>query len=125
MLIASLVGLCAVPRQLVGQTSPKKGIGEYGQPFAARTLVDWRVAWYYDWRPVSDVLDPPRNIQFIPMIRGRNNLNAADELAAKNSGAGILLAFNEPDGQSNMTVEEALAARPQLEALHMVLGSTR
>jgi hypothetical protein len=85
--------------------------------------VDSRVAWYYDWRPVSDVVDPPKNIQFIPMIWGKNNLNTADELAAKNSGAGILLTFNEPDGQSNMTVEEALAAWPQLQAMHMVLGS--
>ena len=37
----------------------------------------------------------------------------------------MLLTFNEPDnaGQSNMTVDEALAAWPQLEALHMSLGS--
>jgi Glycosyl hydrolase catalytic core len=106
-------------------TSAKKGIGEYGQPFAAHTLTDARVAWYYDWQPASDVNDSPPEIQFIPMIWGDKNLNKADESAAQGSNAGILLTFNEPDnpGQSNMSVEQALAAWPQLEALHMTLGS--
>jgi hypothetical protein len=105
--------------------SAKKGIGEYGQPFASHTLLDARVAWYYDWRPTTDVSSPPRGIQFIPMIWGGKNLNTADETAAEKTGAGTLLTFNEPDngGQSNMTVAQALTAWPELEALDMKLGS--
>ena len=106
-------------------TSAKKGLGEWGQPYADLTLTDARVAWYYDWQPRSDVPRPPPGIQFVPMIWGGKNLNPRDEADAKRTGAGILLTFNEPDnpGQSHMTVAEALTAWPQLEALGMTLGS--
>lgn len=125
LVIGTAFCVCATAANVMGQISPKKGIGEYGQPFAASTLADARVAWYYDWQPRTDVKNPSADIQFVPMIWGNKNLNSADETAAKNSGVGILLTFNEPDnpGQSNMTVAEALAAWPQLEALHMALGS--
>jgi len=125
-MLLSLASVSCMTAGLIAQaTSAKKGIGEYGQPHAANTLLDSRVAWYYDWQPTSDVPNPPAGIQFIPMIWGERNLNAADEAAARNSGSGILLTFNEPDnaGQSNMTVAQALAAWPQLEALNMTLGS--
>lgn len=125
-LVLSLACVSCTTVGLIAQaTSAKKGIGEYGQPHAANTLMDARVAWYYDWQPTSDVSNPPAGIQFIPMIWGEKNLNTADETAAGNSGAGILLTFNEPDnaGQSNMSVAQALAAWPQLEALNMTLGS--
>ena len=124
----------------------KKGIGEYDQPYAAATLAELRVSWYYDWKPRQDVSGPPPDVnpviwladhggvrgggappsvQFIPMIWGKRNLNAADLRAAKATGAGILLGFNEPNEkkQSNMTVQQALNAWPKLEALHMRLGS--
>jgi hypothetical protein len=124
ILLASACSMCFATCQLNAQT-PKKGIGEYGQPHAANTLVDARVSWYYHWQPSSDVTNPPAGVQFIPMIWGEKNLTNAAETATKNSRAGILLTFNEPDnpGQSNMTVAQALAAWPQLEALNMTLGS--
>jgi len=125
MLLSLVCVSCATVGLIAQATSAKKGIGEYGQPHTANTLMDARVAWYYDWQPTSDVSNPPAGIKFIPMIWGEKNLNTADEAAAKKSGSGILLTFNEPDnaGQSNMSVAQALAAWPQLEALNMTLGS--
>jgi hypothetical protein len=124
ILLASLCSTCFATYQLNAQTS-KKGIGEHGHPHVANTLVDARVSWYCNWQPSSDVFKPPAGVQFFPMIWGEKNLSNVAETAAKNSGAGILLAFNESDnpGQSNMTVAQALAAWPQLEALNMTLGS--
>ena len=105
--------------------SPKKGIGESSQPNAMQTISNSNISWYYDWspRPAAGIAFP--GVQFVPMIWGMNNLNAADLLAAKASGADTLLGFNEPNEktQSNMTVQQALDAWPQLEALNMRLGS--
>ena len=104
---------------------PKKGVGEYAQPDGAKTLSALKVSWYYDWQPTTDVAGAPADVQFIPMIWGAKDLNAADLHAAKASGADTLLGFNEPNEktQSNMTVQQALDAWPQLEALNMRLGS--
>ena len=114
--IASCIGHAA---------SHKKGLGEAGQPHAAETISDAHVSWYYDWtpRPVAGKL--PKRVQFIPMIWELKNLDSKDLAAAKSSGAGTLLAFNEPNerDQANMTVQQALDAWPQLEALNMRLGS--
>ncbi len=105
--------------------SPMKGVGEYSQPHGARVLRGLKVSWYYDWRPRPDISGAPAGVAFIPMIWGRQNLNAADLAAAKASGAGIVLGFNEPNepSQSDLTVEQALDAWPKLEALGMRLGS--
>ncbi len=112
-----------VPFAAAGAT--KKGVGEYDQPRGARTLEQLRVSWYYDWKPRPDIAGASAGVQFIPMIWGMKNVNQADLKAAKETGADILLGFNEPNekGQANMTVEQALEAWPRLEALHMRLGS--
>ena len=119
-----LLSLGLTPTALVA-ASGKKGVGEYEQPFGAKTLSQLKISWYYDWRSTPDVQAAPASVQFIPMIWGLKNVNAEDLHAAKATGAGILLGFNEPDvgGQSNMTVQQALDAWPELEALHMRLGS--
>ncbi len=103
----------------------KRGVGEYEQPHGARTLAQMKVSWYYDWKPRPDVAGAPASVQFIPMIWGTQNLDIADLQAAKATGSGILLGFNEPNekGQSHMSVQQALDAWPKLEALHMRLGS--
>jgi hypothetical protein len=118
------VSLSLLPHMLFG-AEHKKGVGEYGQPRGARTLEQLRVSWYYDWKPRPDVAGVPAGVQFVPMIWGMKNMNEADLKAAKASGTGILLGFNEPNekGQSNISVEQALDAWPRLEALHMRLGS--
>lgn len=104
---------------------PKKGVGAYQHPHVDADLVDLNVAWYYDWAPTPKGIQTPPGVQFIPMIWGEKNLNSADEEAAKATGANVLLGFNEPNEkeQANMTVERALAAWPELEALGMRLGS--
>jgi hypothetical protein len=48
-------------------------------------------------RPVQMFRTRPQCIQFISMIWGEKNLSTADEAAAKKSGAGILLNFNQPN----------------------------
>jgi hypothetical protein len=87
-------------------------------------MADVRATWYYTWasRP-GDVIAPP-GVEFVPMIWGGGAVNPATLTEAKRQGS-VLLGFNEPDldGQANMTVEEALALWPQLEALGMRLGS--
>lgn len=58
------------------------------------------------------------------MIWGTGNIDADLRLAVQ-SGAHDLLAFNEPDSQSegNVTVEQAIALWPKLEATGLRLGS--
>ncbi len=102
----------------------KKGVGDYaGMPGAVTNLAATRVGWYYDWGTAPVGATP--GIQFVPMIWGQKNVTAPELAAAKATGAGILLGFNEPNvhGQSNMTVAEAIADWPQLEATGMRLGS--
>ena len=103
----------------------KKGVGEYREPEGAATIGALHVTWYYDWGARPDVRGETPGVQFVPMIWGLKYVDAADLQAAKATGVGILLGFNEPDvgGQSNMTVEQALDVWPKLEALHMRLGS--
>jgi hypothetical protein len=58
------------------------------------------------------------------MIRARGDVTAATLARAKNEGT-VLLGFNEPDlpGQADLSVADALAAWPKLEATGMRLGS--
>jgi hypothetical protein len=100
----SLLALCCVTITVHAQTtSAKKGIAEWGA--AGNTISGSNVTWYYDWKATSDVTNPPWGVQFIPMTWGASHVNSTELTAAKNTGAGILLSFNEPDvsGQSNLT----------------------
>ena len=123
--LLSILLATALAPTLAHAASPKKGVGEASQPNAIQTISDSNVSWYYDWgtKPVAGV--KPVDVQFIPMIWGPRNLAPEDLDAAKASGAGTLLGFNEPNEktQANMTVQQALDAWPQLEALNMRLGS--
>ncbi len=81
------------------------------------------LSWYYTWTP-----DRPEGMAaratFVPMIWGPT-IAEDSELAKVDRTAPALLGFNEPDNptQSNMTVEDAVALWPKLEALGMRLGS--
>jgi alpha-galactosidase len=123
--LLTLVAISLTSTLAVHAVSPKKGVGEYAQPHGSKTLSELTVSWYYDWQPTADVAGAPADVQFIPMIWGMNNLDRADLNAAKASGADTLMGFNEPNEktQSDMTVQQALDAWPQLEALNMRLGS--
>jgi hypothetical protein len=59
------------------------------------------------------------------MIWGQADVTTKELAAAKASGAGVLLGFNEPNvhPQSNMTVEQAIADWPELMATGLRLGS--
>jgi len=104
-------------------SSVKKGIAEWSA--AANTISQSNVSWYYDWRAINNVTNPPRGVQFIPMIWGASEANVTELIQAKNSGAGILLTFNEPDvaNQSNLTPAQAISYWPRFEAQNMKLGS--
>ena len=83
--------------------------------------------WWYDWAPSPGMTGAIG--EFVPMIWGTNNYDATDLVAATNTGASAMLAFNEPDvtNESNISVAQALAMWPQIQAYadaaHMRLGS--
>jgi hypothetical protein len=66
----------------------------------------------------------PADVEFVPMIWGKDNVTPATLAKAKREGD-VLLGFNEPDmdGQANMSVEDALAAWPKLQDTGRRLGS--
>jgi hypothetical protein len=102
--------------------TPKKGVGN-------KTLYKinhLNVCWFYNWgvnKPSSpDGVDS--SLDYVPMKWGKNSITL------DNSGyVNYLLGFNEPDlaSQANMTVAEALAQWPQLQAMAdakgLLLGS--
>lgn len=105
------------------QVAPK-GVGNYrGVPRANANMAALHVGWYYNWGTSPN--GETRGIQFVPMIWAHANVNPQELHAAIESGAGTLLGFNEPDvqSQSNMTVEQAIADWPQLQATGLRLGS--
>ena len=105
----------------------RKGIGLTADDAAGiKKLQLLNVDWSYDWGsaypPVST------GVEFVPMIWSKRNLQSRLEEVS----AGIpvhrpaaLLGFNEPDyrTQANMTVDEAIAAWPALQAVNLRLGS--
>lgn len=110
----------AVPIQsqtLECKPTPKKGLAG-----AALLHSGLRTSWYYNWglKPSEKELpaiDP--SIRFVPMVWGWNARSeaAVNEIRAKRPT--VLFGFNEPDhtDQSNLTVESALAAWPNLEGI--------
>ena len=104
--------------------TPKKGVGHWGshRPEAPDLL---GCTWYYNWNPMPSPNTGGVKAEFVPMIW--NEKHATDELLAevKAGKYPVLLGFNEPDGegQADMTVEEAIALWPKLEATGCKLGS--
>lgn len=108
----------------------RAGVGAWENP--NYTILKWieqqsGVSWYYNWR--SDQIasrQPQRRLaEFVPMIHSAKNINDRIQ-SSQNPQA--LLGFNEPDGnggdhQAGMTVEQAVALWPQLEARGLRLGS--
>jgi Glycosyl hydrolase catalytic core len=101
----------------------KKGVGAWFSDRVNTALADSGASWYYTWKPVTDGVGAP-GLEFVPMIWSGANV-ASDVAAAKESGAGVLLGFNEPDNkdQANMSVAQALDLWPQLQETGMRLGS--
>ncbi|GAA2715738.1 sigma-70 family RNA polymerase sigma factor [Actinoplanes palleronii] len=107
----------AVPAAAV---SAKKGVGVWKFTGAKAALSNVGAGWYYDWAAQNDEIPGPADVEFVPMIWGKANVTSATLKQAKAEGD-VLLGFNEPDmpGQADMSVEDALAAWPQLEATGM------
>lgn len=84
--------------------------------------------WTYSWGPTLRD-EVPENVEFVPMFWGAGSVNANNISYIQgliNEGkVKYVLGFNEPDGveQANMTVDQALALWPQLEALGVPLVS--
>jgi len=105
-------------------TGPKKGVAVWSAPDLDASLTASKASWYYDWSPSRlDHLGSGAP-QFVPMIWGAKNADAATIATAKSQGS-VLLGFNEPDmgSQSNMTVRQALDLWPKLQATGLRLGS--
>lgn len=85
--------------------------------------------WFYSWGATLPFEQKPQNTEFVPMFWGKGtvteaNINYLKDLKAQGK-VKFILGFNEPDltDQANMTVQEALALWPKLEAIGLPLGS--
>ena len=105
-------------------TSAKKGVGTWQFDGIKGALDDVGAGWYYNWSADNDSMPAPADVEFVPMIWGKDNVTSATLARAKREGD-VLLGFNEPDmgGQANMSVEDALAAWPELQDTGLRLGS--
>lgn len=99
------------------QASEKKGFGG-----DASTTAALKGHWFYNWTPRGQSQD---GVEFVPMVKGKWDVNPGTLNAIKSSGAKVLLTFNEPEraNQGNVTVAEALNVWPQLVATGLKLGS--
>ena len=99
----------------------RRGVGD-DDPDAPQAIDATGSHWYYNWKPQPS----PGSIhaEFVPMLWGAGSVDA-DLSAALQSGGKELLAFNEPDSstEGNVTVEQAIALWPKLEATGLRLGS--
>ncbi len=88
----------------------------------ADTAAELKAAWYYNWGPDGS---STAELEFVPMVKGRQHVNPETLARIKASGAKVLLGFNEPEraDQGNLSVADALALWPQLEATGLRLGS--
>ena len=113
-LVASSDLLHAQPTDSPAPRAFKKGLAG-----AAPVSTGLRTSWYYDWstKPASSGMphDDP-SIKFMPMVWGLKHGTTSALGALGGQRPQTLLGFNEPDhrDQSNLTVEQALAAWPQL-----------
>lgn len=110
----------------------KKGIGvsRYNDKSEAsgQKINDLNIGWYYNWGSDDPSLDSIE-AEYVPMIWGAGDVNDSNLEKIKNyykeGKCKYLLTFNEPDNnsQSNMSVDQAIALWPKLEALGIPLSS--
>ncbi|MDJ0824177.1 MAG: glycosyl hydrolase [Rhodobacter sp.] len=107
----------------------KAGIGAWEN--SRFTMLEWiertrALGWYYNWRAdqIWHAGGQRRSVEFVPMIHSAENVR--DKISS-DLPVTTLLGFNEPDGrgshQANLTVAQAIALWPQLEARGLRLGS--
>jgi len=110
---------------ITAKASKKKGVGVWQFTGLKAALADVGAGWYYNWGSNNDTMPGPAGVEFVPMIRAKGDATDATIATAKKESGGELLGFNEPDmaGQADMSVEDALAAWPKLQATGLRLGS--
>jgi RNA polymerase sigma factor (sigma-70 family) len=101
-----------------------KGVGAWNFTGATAALAQSHASWYFTWSTSPGGIVSPPGVAFVPDIWGQASVTPAVLAQARQAGR-YLLTFNEPDSssQANMTVAQALADWPQLEATGMLLGS--
>jgi len=126
-LLLIVVGVFLLSTPVLAQ---KAGVGAWENP--RYTMIRWiedapGLGWYYNWRTdqIWSRQGHRRDVDFVPMIHGAKDVNAP---IRSDRRVTTLLAFNEPDGhggshQAGMSVEEAVALWPRLEARGLRLGS--
>jgi RNA polymerase sigma factor (sigma-70 family) len=114
----------AKPVVVAATVSGKKGVSVWKFTGLKDALHDVGAKWYYNWAANNDDVPGPSDVEFVPMIWGKQNVTDATLKQAESEGT-ELLGFNEPDqgGQANMSVDDALAAWPRLQGTGMRLGS--
>lgn len=114
----------AKPVVVTAKVSGKKGVSVWKFTGLKDALHDVGAKWYYNWASNNNDVPGPSGVEFVPMIWGKQNVTDATLAQAKSEGT-ELLGFNEPDqgGQANMSVDDALAAWPRLQATGLRLGS--
>ncbi|NLR94621.1 glycosyl hydrolase [Flammeovirga agarivorans] len=106
----------------------KKGFGQTTKSHVWSNCVSLsQPFWHYSWGP-DYPQGLPDNVEFVPMLWGRNNVAEKVETLKQLAAEGkikYLLGFNEPDkeDQSHMSVEEAIELWPLLESVGVPLGS--
>jgi hypothetical protein len=113
-----------------GANAQQAGVGAWENP--SYTTLDWiegarGLDWYYNWRTdqIASSSNRSRRVEFVPMVHSADNI---DDAIRSSRRVRHLLGFNEPDGrggshQAGMSVEEAIALWPRLEATGLRLGS--
>ena len=126
-LLIFALGLTMMTHTAIAQSA---GVGAWEN--SDYTMLDWiegqrGLDWYYNWRTdqIAYHGNRGRSVEFVPMIHGAANINDRIQSSRR---ARTLLTFNEPDGrggdhQANMTVDEAIALWPYLEARGLRLSS--
>ena len=102
---------------------PARGVGAWHVPHVRSALRQAGVGWFYNWDAGFDYRVPAR-VDYVPMIWGEAQLDAA-HLARAVAHGPDLLTFNEPDHpqQANLTPQRALDLWPTLESSGLRLGS--
>lgn len=117
-----LLGLAMALAVGLAMASDKRGVGLKDRTGAPQ-LQALKVSWYYTWTPQP--MDDPVSAKFVPMVWGGRWLNSQISALQGKPVAPELLALNEPDqvGQSNMSVQDAVAAWPALSQLGTRISS--
>lgn len=117
---------------LTAQTASAQLAGVGAWENKAFTTLNWienqkGLKWYYNWRmdQIHTHGGQRRRVEFVPMIHSARNVN--DPIRSSRP-VRALLGFNEPNGrggnhQAGISVAEAVALWPKLEAHGLRLGS--